>query len=91
MLQGGSQSVKVWVQSDQLKQLSTGHVWLDLVIVYLCPLAVRLLHLAVLDTYPVNLRRECGLGVHHGLLDVLDQGLELPVPLGCLIVSCLQF
>jgi hypothetical protein len=82
LLQGSCQSVEVWAQSYQFKQLSTGHVRLDLVFEYLGPLIVCLLHLAVLYTDPLNLLDKCGLRVHHGLLDVLDQGLELPVPLG---------
>ena len=91
MLQGRSQSVEVWVQPDQLKQLTSGNAWLDLFIVYLCPLIVFLKHLPVLNTNPLNLLDEFGLRIHHGLLDVPDQGLELPVPPGRLIISFLQF
>jgi hypothetical protein len=85
--QGSSQSFVVWAQCNQLKQLSAGHAWLDLIIVYLAPFVVYLLNLTVLYSDPVNFLRECGLRIHHGFLNVFDEALMHLVSLGGLVVS----
>ena len=87
LFQGGGQSVEVWIQCDQLKQLSTGHAWLDLIIVNLASFVVQILNLTVLHRNPVNFLGECSLRVHHGFLDVFDEAFMHLVSLGSLIVS----
>ena len=87
LFQRSIQSVKVWVQCNQLKQLSTGHAWIDLIIVDLASFVENLLNLTVLHSDPVNFLGECGLRVHHGLLDVFDEALMHLVSLGRLVVS----
>jgi hypothetical protein len=48
LFQGGRQPVEVWVQCNQLKQHSTGHVWLDLIIVNLASFVEYILNSTVL-------------------------------------------
>jgi len=91
LFEGGRQSVEVWVQCNQLKQLSTGHAWLDLIIVDLASFIEYLLNLTVLHSDPVNFLCECGLRVHHGFLDVFDEALMHLVSLGRLVVSVREF
>jgi hypothetical protein len=87
LFQGGRQSVEVWVQCNQLKQLSTGHVWLNLIIVDLASFVEQLINLTVLHSNPVNFLGECSIRIHHGFLDVFDEAFMHLVSLGRFIVS----
>jgi hypothetical protein len=87
LFEGGRQSVEVWVQCNQLKQLSTGHAWHDLIIVDLASFVEHLLNLTVLHCNPVNFLGECCIRIHHGFLDVFDEVLMHFISLGRLVVS----
>jgi hypothetical protein len=87
LFQGGRQSVEVWVQCNQLKQLSTGHAWLNLIIVDLASFVEQLINLTVLHSNPVNFLGECGIRIHQGFLDVFDEAFMHLVSLGRLILS----
>jgi hypothetical protein len=87
LFQRSIQSVEVMIQCNQLKQLSTSHAWLDLIIVDFASFVVHLLNLTVLHRDPVNFLGECGIWVHHGLLNVFDEALMHLVSSRRLVVS----
>ena len=84
LLESSCKTVEVWIQSDQLEQLSTDHEGLELLVVNLGTLLVDLLQLVMFHRDQFDLTHELRIRIHHGLFDVPDEGLQSLEPLGTL-------